>query len=85
VPGAAESAGSDAGQHHKGGAHRNTGDDDEVAWAAEFGPAGPDASSAGGAQPQRDPDAVRASISSHFGGVHAGRSHARETRGTDNQ
>ncbi|AKS35570.1 sensor histidine kinase [Mycolicibacterium goodii] len=33
----------------------------------------------------RDPEAVRASISSHFGGVHAGRSHARETRGTDNE
>lgn len=28
--------------------------------------------------PERDPDAVRASISSHFGGVRAGRSHARE-------
>jgi signal transduction histidine kinase len=28
--------------------------------------------------PARDPDAIRASISSHFGGVHAGRSHARE-------
>ena len=28
--------------------------------------------------PVRDPDAVRATISSHFGGVHAGRSHARE-------
>jgi signal transduction histidine kinase len=27
--------------------------------------------------PERDPDAVRASISSHFGGVRAGRSHAR--------
>lgn len=27
----------------------------------------------------RDPDAVRASISSHFGGVRSGRSHARET------
>ncbi|UUO01100.1 ATP-binding protein [Mycolicibacterium novocastrense] len=47
----------------------------EVASAAEFGTEpGP---------PQRDPEAVRASISSHFGGVHAGRSHARETRGTD--
>jgi signal transduction histidine kinase len=33
----------------------------------------------------RDPEAVRASISSHFGGVHAGRAHARETRGTDNE
>ncbi|MGE2692192.1 HAMP domain-containing sensor histidine kinase [Mycolicibacterium pulveris] len=31
----------------------------------------------------RSPEAVRASISSHFGGVHAGRSHAREARGTD--
>ncbi len=29
--------------------------------------------------PERDPDAIRASISSHFGGVRAGRSHARET------
>jgi len=27
----------------------------------------------------RDPDAVRASFSSHFGGVRTGRSHARET------
>jgi hypothetical protein len=27
----------------------------------------------------RDPEAVRASFSSHFGGVHTGRSHARET------
>jgi signal transduction histidine kinase len=31
------------------------------------------------AAPARDPDAIRASISSHFGGVRAGRSHARET------
>jgi signal transduction histidine kinase len=44
-----------------------------------------------GRQPQhaaavRDPDAVRASISSHFGGVRAGRSHARETdQGPDQQ
>ena len=50
--------------------------DDEVASAAEPDPRGD--------FPQRDPDAVRASMSSHFGGVHAGRSHARETRGTDN-
>ncbi|BBY79838.1 sensor histidine kinase [Mycolicibacterium pulveris] len=35
--------------------------------------------------PRRDPEAVRASISSHFGGVHAGRSHARETRGTEDE
>ena len=32
----------------------------------------------------RDPEAVRASIGSHFGGVHSGRSHARET-GQDDQ
>ncbi|HXO13680.1 MAG TPA: ATP-binding protein [Mycobacterium sp.] len=36
--------------------------------------------------PVRDPDAVRASISSHFGGVRAGRSHARDTdQGTDHE
>ncbi|MCV7223711.1 HAMP domain-containing sensor histidine kinase [Mycolicibacterium elephantis] len=35
--------------------------------------------------PHLDPEAVRASISSHFGGVHAGRSHARETRGTEDE
>jgi anti-sigma regulatory factor (Ser/Thr protein kinase) len=50
---------------------------DEVASAAEFEADGP--------LPRRDPDAVRASMSSHFGGVHAGRSHARDTRGTDNE
>ncbi|MEO3760708.1 ATP-binding protein [Mycobacterium sp. B14F4] len=52
--------------------------DDPVASATEFD-AGP------GEPPQRDPEAVRASMSSHFGGVHAGRSHARETRGLDNE
>ncbi|MCK0174466.1 ATP-binding protein [Mycolicibacterium sp. F2034L] len=40
---------------------------------------------ASAAQPRRDPQAVRASISSHFGGVAAGRQHARETRGTDRE
>jgi signal transduction histidine kinase len=36
--------------------------------------------------PVRDPDAVRASISSHFGGVRAGRSHARDTdQGSDHE
>ena len=85
VPGAAESAGSDVGHHQNGGAHGSTEVHDEVASAAEFGSPGPDASFANGDLPQRDPDAVRASISSHFGGVRAGRSHARETRGTDSQ
>ena len=36
-------------------------------------------------QPARDPEAVRASISNHFGGVHAGRAHARESRETDRE
>jgi signal transduction histidine kinase len=36
--------------------------------------------------PARDPDAIRASISSHFGGVRAGRSHARDTdQGPDHE
>jgi hypothetical protein len=36
--------------------------------------------------PARDPDAIRASISSHFGGVRAGRSHARDTdQGSDHE
>jgi signal transduction histidine kinase len=82
VPGAVDSAVHDdssrGGHHVNGGAHRSDDSDDEVASAAEFG--------AGGGQiPPRDPDAVRASISNHFGGVHAGRSHARDTRGTDNE
>jgi hypothetical protein len=34
----------------------------------------------------RDPEAVRASFSSHFGGVRTGRSHARETNeGSDQE
>ncbi len=36
--------------------------------------------------PARDPDAIRTSISSHFGGVRAGRSHARDTdQGPDHE
>jgi signal transduction histidine kinase len=64
--------------HSNGGAHRSDDRDDEVASAAEFG-------TGGGPIPPRDPAAVRASISNHFGGVHAGRSHAQEARGTDNE
>lgn len=33
----------------------------------------------------RDPESVRNTISNHFGGVHAGRSHARESRETDSE
>jgi signal transduction histidine kinase len=81
VPGAANAAAeghSNGGHHRNGGAHRNDDGDDEVASAAEF-------DTGGQATSLRDPEAVRASISNHFGGVHAGRSHARETRGTDNE
>jgi signal transduction histidine kinase len=85
VPGAADSP-AERGHRRNGGAHRSSDDDedeDEVASAADSASGGRPASTPG-PHPSRDPDAVRASISSHFGGVHAGRSHARETRGTDN-
>jgi signal transduction histidine kinase len=78
VPGAVDAAAPDGGHSVNGGAHRSDDRDDQVASAAEFG-------NGGGPLPPRDPNAVRASISNHFGGVRAGRSHARETRGTDNE
>ena len=52
---------------------------------------GANGASRSGREPQhaaaaRDPDAVRASFSSHFGGVRTGRSHARDTnQGTDQE
>ncbi len=81
VPGAVDAVveGPLNGAHHgNGGAHRNNDQGDEVASAAEF-------DTGAHSMPLRDPDAVRASIGNHFGGVHAGRSHAQETRGTDNE
>ncbi|RDH76097.1 sensor histidine kinase [Mycolicibacterium moriokaense] len=66
------------GGYANGGAHRSQIDDDGVESAAEF-------STGAHAIPARDPEAVRASMSSHFGGVHAARTHAQETRGTDNE
>ena len=66
------------GVDSNGGAHRSHDDDDEVESAAEF-------STGAHAIPVRDPEAVRASMSSHFGAVHAARSHAQKTRGTDNE
>jgi signal transduction histidine kinase len=81
VPGAVDAVvdGPLNGAHHgNGGAHRNDDQGDEVASAAEF-------DTGAHSMPLRDPDAVRASISNHFGGVHAGRSHAQDTRGTDNE
>jgi signal transduction histidine kinase len=79
VPGAVDATTPSNGtSRSNGGAHRSDTGEDEVASAAEFG-------TGGGPIPPRDPDAVRASISNHFGGVRAGRSHAQETRGTDNE
>ena len=55
------------------GRHRNGGANGTSNGAAEHG------------LPSRDPEAVRASIGNHFGGVHAGRNHARENRGTEDE
>ncbi|MDH6247561.1 sensor histidine kinase [Mycobacterium sp. OTB74] len=54
------------------GAPDEDGSDDESA----------DGEAAFSSLPQRDPAAVRASIGSHFGGVHAGRTHARDNGGS---
>jgi hypothetical protein len=86
VPGTVDdaAAGPDAprnGGHRNGGAHRSSQQDEEVASAAAFD-SGFDA---GEFVPRRDPEAVRASFTSHFSGVHAARSHARDTRGTDTE
>jgi hypothetical protein len=62
VPGSPEPSRSGNGAHSKP-------DDDEVASGRHESGHDP--------VPLRDPDAVRESISNHFGGVHAGRSHAR--------
>jgi hypothetical protein len=74
-----------AGPEHNGisatGHHRA---DDDNGVAANGGvPSGrPPAHGA----PVRDPEAIRASMSSHFGGVRAGRSHARDSdQGPDNE
>ncbi len=66
-----------------------------IGFSEQDQPAGEDQESNGGfhsgREPQhtaavRDPDAVRASFSSHFGGVRTGRSHARETsQGSDQE
>jgi signal transduction histidine kinase len=80
VPGAVDSVDADGvfggGRRSNGGAHRSDDGADRVPSAVEFG-------TGGGPIPSRDPEAVRASISNHFGGVRAGRSHAQETRGTE--
>ncbi len=66
------------GGYANGGTHHSRDDENGVESAAEVG-------AGAHAVPVRDPEAVRASMSSHFSGVHAARSHAKETRGTDNE
>jgi signal transduction histidine kinase len=68
VPGGADS-------EQNGNAHHRAGEDNGIASNGGFQPGRTPAHEA----PVRDPEAVRASISSHFGGVRAGRSHARDT------
>ncbi|MFZ0226589.1 MAG: ATP-binding protein, partial [Mycobacterium sp.] len=71
-----------AGPEKNGTAHHRADDDNGSASNGGFSSGRAPAHEA----PVRDPDAVRASISSHFGGVHAGRSHARDTdQGSDNE
>jgi signal transduction histidine kinase len=71
-----------AGSDQNGNAHHRAGEDNGIASNGGFQSGRPPAHEA----PVRDPDAVRASISSHFGGVRAGRSHARDTDlGTDHE
>jgi signal transduction histidine kinase len=79
VPGGVAAVAGVNGRHRNGGAHRY---DDSVEAVASA-----DKSDSGvfAVFQPRDPEAVRASISNHFGGVAAGRSHARETRGTDSE
>ncbi len=75
VPGGADS-------EQNGTAHHRASEDDGIASNGGFQSGHTPAHEA----PVRDPDAIRASISSHFGGVRAGRSHARDTDlGTDHE
>jgi signal transduction histidine kinase len=75
VPGGADS-------EQNGNAHQHASEDNGLASNGGFQSGRTPAHEA----PVRDPDAVRTSISSHFGGVRAGRSHARDTDlGTDHE
>ena len=68
VPGGADS-------EQNGNAHHRASEDNGLASNGGFQSGRTPAHEA----PVRDPDAVRTSISNHFGGVRAGRSHARDT------
>jgi signal transduction histidine kinase len=72
VPGAAAN-GENGHNGRNGGAHRGVETDDEADSTFDTGPI----------DIPRDPAAVRSSIGSHFDGVRAGRSHARDARPTD--
>jgi signal transduction histidine kinase len=75
VPGGADS-------EQNGNAHHRASEDNGLASNGGL----PSAHTPAHEAPVRDPEAVRASISSHFGGVRAGRSHARDTDlGTDHE
>jgi signal transduction histidine kinase len=76
VPGAADAPPEQGhGSNGTSDANRRQGDGD----ADAEGDAGSDEF------PHRDPNAVRSTISDHFGGVHAGRAHARDSREADEQ
>lgn len=73
IPGAAAS-GVDGRNGRNGGAHRGADAPEELDDSTfDTGPI----------MIPRDPEAVRSSIGNHFGGVHAGRSHARDASSTD--
>ena len=81
VPGAAEDTTDEATNQRNGAAQHDNVLDQPVASANDGGSGG------GGvhARPVRDPEAVRASIGRHFGGVHAARSRAQQTEGADTE
>jgi signal transduction histidine kinase len=72
-----------AGDQQNGNAHhRAGGDDDDNGTSSNGGSGRAPAHQA----PARDPEAIRASMSSHFSGVRAGRAHARDDdQGTDRE
>ena len=71
-----------AATEQNGTAHHRAGDDNGIGSNGGFNSGHAPAHEA----PVRDPEAVRASIGSHFGGVRAGRSHARDTeQGPDHE
>ena len=77
-----------AGPEHNGiagVAHDRAAEDNGAASNGGF-PSGPTDRKSAHEAPMRDPEAIRASMSSHFGGVRAGRSHARDTdQGPDHE